>query len=67
MRPDAARCVDISTRAALQQMIIGGYPVVMLGLIAIVMVQWQKRTRAVEKPKPTPVSAFGRPMQEGPG
>ena len=53
--------------ATLQQMIVGGYPVVMLGLIATVMVQWQKRTRAVAKPKPTPVSAFGRPMQEGPG
>jgi hypothetical protein len=53
--------------AALQQMIVGGYPVVMLGLIAMVMVQWQKRTRAIEKPKPTPVSAFGRPMQDGPG
>ena len=51
--------------ATLQQMIIGGYPVVMLGLIAIVMVQWQKRTRAVKKPRPTPVSAFGRPMRDG--
>jgi hypothetical protein len=51
--------------ATLQQMIIGGYPVVMLGLIATVMVQWQKRTRAVKKPKPTPVSAFGRPMRDG--
>lgn len=51
--------------AALQQMIIGGYPVVMLGLIATVMVQWQKRTRAVKKPRPTPVSAFGRPMRDG--
>jgi hypothetical protein len=53
--------------STLQQMIVGGYPVVMLILIATVMVQWQKRTRAVEKPKPTPVSSFGRPMKEGPG
>jgi hypothetical protein len=53
--------------AALQQMIVGGYPVVMLILIATVMVQWQKRTRAVEKPKPTPVSSFGRPIKDGPG
>jgi len=53
--------------ATLQQMIVGGYPVVMLILIATVMVQWQKRTRAVEKPKPTPVSSFGRPIKEGPG
>lgn len=51
--------------ATLQQMIVGGYPVVMLGLIAVVMVQWQKRTRAVKKPRPTPVSAFGRPMRDG--
>ena len=40
-------------------------PVVMLGLIATVMVQWQKRTRAVKRPRPTPVSAFGRPMRDG--
>jgi hypothetical protein len=53
--------------ATLQQMIIGGYPVVMLGLIATVMVQWQKRTRAVKKPRPTPVSSFGRPMRDGSG
>jgi hypothetical protein len=53
--------------ATLQQMIIGGYPVVMLGLIATVMVQWQKRTRAVKKARPTPVSAFGRPMRDGSG
>jgi hypothetical protein len=53
--------------ATLQQMIIGGYPVVMLILIATAMVQWQKRTRAVKKPQPTPVSAFGRPMRDGSG
>jgi hypothetical protein len=49
-----------------QEMIIGGYPVVLLAIVATVMVQWQNRGRAVEKPKPTPVSSFGRPMREGP-
>lgn len=53
--------------ATLQEMIIGGYPVVMLGIVATVMIVWQNRSRAVEKPKPTPVSSFGRPMRDGPG
>lgn len=53
--------------ATFSQMIIGGYPVVMLGLIATAMVVWQNRKKAVSKAKPTPVSSFGRPMREGPG
>ena len=53
--------------ATFQQMIIGGYPVAMLILIAGTMVVWQKRTRAVKKDKPTPISSFGRPMRDGPG
>lgn len=48
-----------------QQMIVGGYPVVMLALIAGTMVVWQKRSRGVPKQKPTPISAFGRPMRDG--
>ncbi|MCJ7779950.1 MAG: hypothetical protein MUQ27_03925, partial [Acidimicrobiia bacterium] len=52
--------------ATFQQMIIGGYPVVLLGIIVTVMVQWQIRGRAIHKPKPTPVSSFGRPMRDGP-
>lgn len=59
---------DISiSYATFSQMIVGGYPVMMLGLIATVMVVWQNRKKAVSKPKPTPVSSFGRPMREGPG
>lgn len=50
-----------------QQMIIGGYPVAMLILIAGTMVYWQQHTRKVKKDKPTPISSFGRPMREGPG
>lgn len=53
--------------ATFSQMVVGGYPVIMLGLIATVMVVWQNRRKAVAKPKPTPVSSFGRPMREGPG
>lgn len=53
--------------ATFSQMIVGGYPVVMLGLIATAMVVWQNRKKAVSKATPTPVSSFGRPMREGPG
>lgn len=53
--------------ATFSQMIIGAYPVVMLGLIATTMVVWQNRKKAVSEAKPTPVSSFGRPMREGPG
>ncbi len=52
--------------ATFQQMIIGGYPVVLVGIIVTVMVRWQIRGRAIDKPKPTPVSSFGRPMRDGP-
>ncbi len=59
---------DISVSyATLSQMVIGGYPVVMLGLIATAMVVLQNRKKAIAKTKPTPVSSFGRPMREGLG
>ena len=51
----------------LQEIIAGTYPVVMLAVIATVMVKWQTRSRTIDKPKPTPVSSFGRPMRDGPG
>jgi len=49
--------------AALKDMISGGYAVVVLLAVAITMVRWQERAKESSKPKPTPVSGYGRPLK----
>lgn len=55
---------DISiSYAALKDMISAGYATAMLFLVPIVMYQWQGRGMKADKPKPTTVSNYGRPMR----
>ncbi len=55
---------DISiSYAALKDMIAAGYATAMLLLIPVIMYQWQGRGMKADKPKPTPVSNYGRPMR----
>lgn len=55
---------DISiSYAALKDMISAGYATAMLLIIPVIMYQWQGRGMKAAKPKPTPVSNYGRPMR----
>ena len=49
--------------AALKDMISAGYVTAMLFLIPVIMYQWQGRGMKADKPKPTPISNYGRPMR----
>ncbi|HEX9855801.1 MAG TPA: hypothetical protein VGC47_10830 [Acidimicrobiia bacterium] len=49
--------------AVLKDAIAGGYVVVVTGIIAVGMYQWQERSKRVETaPPPAPVSTYGRPL-----
>lgn len=51
--------------AFLKDAISGGYSAVAMIGIAGFMWWWQGRQKRAEEPKPTPVSAYGRPMRVG--
>jgi hypothetical protein len=54
--------------AALKDVVSGSYMIGALGAVAVVMYQWQERSRrAVAAPPPQPVSSYGRPMLKGGG
>lgn len=49
--------------AAVKDIVSGTYVVVVLGAIAVIMYQWQERSKkAATAPPPTPVSTYGRPL-----
>ncbi|GMQ98252.1 MAG: hypothetical protein BMS9Abin17_0759 [Acidimicrobiia bacterium] len=49
--------------AVLKDMISAGYATVMLIVIPVIMYKWQVRATTKDAPKPTPISAYGRPMK----
>jgi hypothetical protein len=51
--------------AALKDMISGGYSLGAFIGVAVFMWWWQGRQKRADQPKPTPVSAYGRPMRVG--
>lgn len=51
--------------AALKDMISGGYSLGAFIGVAVFMWWWQGRQKRADEPKPTPVSAYGRPMRVG--
>lgn len=51
--------------AALKDMISGGYSLGAFIGVAVFMWWWQGRQQRADEPKPTPVSAYGRPMRVG--
>lgn len=51
---------------AIKDAVSGGYSAGMLGLVAVVVYQWQERSkRARTEAKPQPVSTYGRPVVKG--
>ena len=55
---------DVSiSYAALKDMISAGFTTVMLLAVPIFLYWWQGREEAAKKPKPTPISNYGRPMR----
>jgi hypothetical protein len=51
----------------LTKVITIAYVVVVFGVVASLVAAWQNRGRAAPPPLSQKVSAFGRPMREGPG
>lgn len=47
----------------LKDVIVAGYASTMLLVVPIAMYQYQERAKRAEQPKPTPVSAYGRPLR----
>ncbi|MEA2022917.1 MAG: hypothetical protein U9N79_01355 [Actinomycetota bacterium] len=43
------------------------YVVAVFALVALLIAAWQNRTQAVPQAAPQRISAFGRPMRQGPG
>ena len=51
---------------AIKDAVSGGYSAGMLGLVAVVVYQWQERTKkARTDTKPQPVSTYGRHVVKG--